>query len=152
MRPLKDFRFGGWMLIVVLIFTTNANLLAGLAIPDIVAKTKPAVALVKTWDSKGNLLGSGTGFLISEDGRLVTNLHVIKDAATVTIELPNGGAFACEGVLAESPGVDLAILKVKGSGLPEVEAVPRSQRAKRSSLLAIQKAFNGPFPTGLMPR
>lgn len=52
-------------LIIVLVFTTNANLLAGLKIPGIVAKTKPTVALVKTWDSKGNLLTSRTGFSIS---------------------------------------------------------------------------------------
>ena len=48
-------------LIIVLAFTTNPNLLAGFKIPGIVAKTKPAVALVKTWDSKGNLLTSRTG-------------------------------------------------------------------------------------------
>jgi hypothetical protein len=35
-------------LLIVLVFTTNANLLAGLEIPGIVAKTKLAVALVKT--------------------------------------------------------------------------------------------------------
>jgi hypothetical protein len=54
-----------FLLIIVLVFTTNANLLAGLKIPGIVAKTKPAVALVRTWDSKGNLLASRTGFSIS---------------------------------------------------------------------------------------
>ena len=54
-----------FLLIIVLVFTTSANLLTGLAIPGIVAKTKPAVALVKTWDSKGNPLASRTGFSIS---------------------------------------------------------------------------------------
>jgi hypothetical protein len=34
-----------FLLIIVFVFTTNANLLAGLKIPGIVAKTKPAVAL-----------------------------------------------------------------------------------------------------------
>jgi hypothetical protein len=47
-----------FLLIIVLVFTTKANLLAGLKIPGIVAKTKPAVALVRTWDSKGNHLSN----------------------------------------------------------------------------------------------
>jgi S1-C subfamily serine protease len=124
-------------LVAVFAFTTNTSPLAGSTIPDIVAKTKPAVALIKTWDNKGDLLASATGFLISEDGRLVTNQHVIKDAARVTVELPNGGTFNCEGLLAKPIGVDLAILKVRGTGLPKVEMGSSSALAEGQKVIVI---------------
>jgi S1-C subfamily serine protease len=124
-------------LVAVFAFTTNTSPLAGSTIPDIVAKTKPAVALIKTWDNKGDLLASATGFLISEDGRLVTNQHVIRDAARVTVELPNGGTFNCEGLLAKPIGVDLAILKVRGTGLPKVEMGSSSALAEGQKVIVI---------------
>lgn len=39
-----------------------------------------AVAVVATYDKEGNLLGQGSGFFITSDGKLVTNAHVINGA------------------------------------------------------------------------
>ena len=59
----------------------------------------------------GNSLGSG--FLIHEDGYVVTNNHVIDRATTITVELDDGRKLPAELISAD-PEADLALLKITG--------------------------------------
>lgn len=59
----------------------------------------------------------GSGFLISEDGYLVTNNHVIKDATLVTVTLYDGREYTAT-VKGSDPSSDLAVLKIEEKGLP----------------------------------
>ncbi|MEK6530261.1 MAG: trypsin-like peptidase domain-containing protein, partial [candidate division NC10 bacterium] len=61
---------------------------------------------------------SGSGFLIREDGLLVTNAHVIADATRIQVRLQDGRRF--EGTLiGKDTRVDLALVKIDGGrGLP----------------------------------
>ncbi len=56
----------------------------------------------------------GSGFLISEDGYIVTNNHVIAEADEVIIELFNGGELEAR-VIGTDPKTDIALLKVESS-------------------------------------
>jgi hypothetical protein len=60
----------------------------------------------------------GTGFIISNDGKIVTNFHVIKDLEGGSVQLTNGTVFASVSVVAEDKERDLAILQVVGQNLP----------------------------------
>jgi len=61
--------------------------------------------------------GFGSGFIISDDGFIVTNAHVVKDAAEITVSLPDRRQF--EATLVGSDiRTDLALLKINVSGLP----------------------------------
>ena len=63
--------------------------------------------------------GTGSGFIISADGRLITNAHVVQGADTVTVTLKDGRTF--EGkVLGVDPVTDVAAVKIDGTGLPTV--------------------------------
>ena len=53
----------------------------------------------------------GSGFFISEDGYVVTNNHVVKNASKVSIKLNNGERFTAK-VIGTDPKTDLALLKV----------------------------------------
>jgi S1-C subfamily serine protease len=77
-------------------------------------KARPAVMLLIVSDSNGKEIATGTGFLVSSDGRLVTNHHVIENAASAVAKAENGGLFPVEGVLADDPKNDLVLLKLKG--------------------------------------
>jgi Do/DeqQ family serine protease len=66
---------------------------------------------------------SGSGVIISEDGYLVTNNHVISDEQTgkvadeITVTLSNKKVYKAR-VIGKDPSSDLAVLKIDGTGLP----------------------------------
>jgi len=61
----------------------------------------------------------GTGMLISDDGYILTNEHVISNATDIHITLPDGRNFSAEVVAADKT-IDLALLKLDGQDLPHV--------------------------------
>ena len=63
----------------------------------------------------------GSGFIISKDGKIVTNLHVIKDLNAAKVQLANGEIFDSVSVLAIDERRDLAIVQIAGFNLPVVE-------------------------------
>lgn len=81
-------------------------------------KARPAVMLLIIYDKAGNKIGTGTGFLISNDGRLITDHHVLEGGASAIARAENGGNFAVEGLLADDATNDLSLLKLDGKGLP----------------------------------
>ncbi len=64
--------------------------------------------------------GIGSGFVISPDGQILTNAHVVSNADTVNVTFQNGEVV--EGrVIGEDPVTDIAVLQVEGSDLPTVQ-------------------------------
>ncbi|HEY9860598.1 MAG TPA: HhoA/HhoB/HtrA family serine endopeptidase [Candidatus Obscuribacterales bacterium] len=64
--------------------------------------------------------GSGSGFVISADGQILTNAHVVNKADVVTVSFPGGESF--EGkVLGADPVTDIAVVKIPATNLPTVE-------------------------------
>ena len=69
-------------------------------------------------ETKKQQIGSGSGFIVSQDGLVVTNKHVASDEeATYTVVL-NGGKEYEAKVLARDPNNDIAILKIEGDSFP----------------------------------
>src|SRR5690606_34246954 len=63
----------------------------------------------------------GTGFIVSEDGYVVTNQHVVgKNPSKVIVTLSNGDDFEAQVIGFDEYG-DLALLKISGSTFPYVE-------------------------------
>ncbi|MDP3727530.1 MAG: trypsin-like peptidase domain-containing protein [bacterium] len=65
-------------------------------------------------------VGAGSGFIVSADGLILTNKHVVADAAADYTVFLNDGTKLPAKVLARDPVQDLAIMKVERSGLPPV--------------------------------
>ncbi len=63
--------------------------------------------------------GQGSGFIVSTDGLVLTNAHVVRDAKQVTVRLSDRREFAAK-VLGSDPATDIAVLKVDAKGLPTV--------------------------------
>jgi S1-C subfamily serine protease len=62
--------------------------------------------------------GTGSGLVVTPDGHIVTNSHVVENAATVQISLPDGSSFQAE-VVGQDKATDLALLRVSPtSNLP----------------------------------
>src|SRR4029453_5867081 len=63
---------------------------------------------------------SGSGFLIRQDGYLVTNAHVVSDAERIQVKLSDGRRF--EGrLVGQDDRVDLALVKIEATGLPAAD-------------------------------
>ena len=62
---------------------------------------------------------SGSGFILTEDGYIITNCHVIAGADTIRVDLYNGDSFPAQ-LIGSDAGFDIAVLKIEAYGLPAV--------------------------------
>jgi len=63
---------------------------------------------------------SGSGVIISTDGYIVTNNHVVEGADKITVELTNKKVYDAK-IIGRDPNTDLALIKVNATGLPIVK-------------------------------
>jgi len=84
-------------------------------IPAIAREASPAVVRIVVRDLSGQELGSGSGFVVGSDGKIVTNYHVIHLSGTTQADarFTDGASYHVGGVLATDPDTDLAVLKLQ---------------------------------------
>ena len=83
-------------------------------IPTIAKAANGAIVSIIMSDKDGHAIAQGTGFLVSKDGHIVTNYHVIENGSSATIKFPDGALFAVDGVLASDKARDVAVIKAHG--------------------------------------
>ena len=74
---------------------------------------------VNYWGYPANMTASGSGFIISEDGYVLTNFHVIDDSDEVTVKTYNGDSYDAE-VIGYDESNDIAVLKIEAEDLRPV--------------------------------
>lgn len=72
-----------------------------------------AIVLLIAKDAQGEIVSTGTGFIVKPDGTLVTNYHVLVDAARVDAVFPNGTQVGVKGILNLDRTRDISILKLE---------------------------------------
>jgi len=104
----------------------------------VASKVGPAVILVTVFDRSGRLLRTGTGFFISEDGRFVTNSHIVEGGANAVAKSADGKIRNVTGVLTSSDELDLAVLKAETkTGVPFLPLKKGSERQTDTSVAVI---------------
>lgn len=88
--------------------------------------------------------GYGSGVLISEDGMIVTNYHVIEGADSVVVTTEDGTQYDAE-VLGADSNLDLAVLKIDGSGLPYLSFADSDQVKVGDLAVAIGNPLGSEF-------
>jgi hypothetical protein len=89
-------------------------------IPAIAKAANGAVVSIIMSDKDGRPLAQGSGFLVSRDGRILTNYHVIRHGSSAVIKLPDGAFFVIDGVLAFDKARDIAVIKAHGENFRTV--------------------------------
>ena len=103
------------------------------SIADVVAMVKPSVvainvkAIVTTYDIFGRAYqqeqeGAGSGWIISPDGLIVTNNHVVDGATSIMVTFDDGSSLPVDLKNVQADALsDLAVLKVDATGLPALK-------------------------------
>lgn len=65
------------------------------------------------------IVSQGSGFIVSKEGYIFTNEHVIREADTIRITLPDGKVFDAK-LIGKDYSFDIALLKIEGENLPYV--------------------------------
>ncbi len=85
--------------------------------------------------------GNGSGVLISEDGYIVTNNHVVGFADELTVTLENGKEYEAKKI-GTDPSTDLAVIKIQGTGHDYLELADSKDVKVGQWVLAIGNPFN----------
>ena len=86
-------------------------------------------------------VGFGSGVIISEDGYIVTNNHVIENADIISVKLNDGREFKGR-IIGTDPSTDLALVKIEGENLPTVPVGDSEQLKIGEWVLAVGNPFN----------
>lgn len=90
---------------------------------------------------QGPSQASGSGVIVNEDGYIVTNNHVVKDADILEVTLADNRTYKAE-VIGTDPDTDLALIKVNEKGLPHLSFVDSDQSKVGEWVLAVGNPFN----------
>ena len=80
-------------------------------ITEIIEKVKNSIAYIVALDTNRNVIGTGSGFVFSKKGILVTCNHVVKDASMLFIKFPDTKDFTACKIIIRDDEHDLALLK-----------------------------------------
>ena len=122
-----------------------------LDISAILAKVQPSVVAVQTsgTSSVGPFEGAGTGIVLSADGLVLTNSHVIGSVGDITVVLPDGSKHPAT-LVGQSPDDDIAVIQVQDldEDLVPAELGSSDDLQVGDEVLAIGNALNlGDEPT-----
>ncbi|GAA0300355.1 S1-C subfamily serine protease [Gracilibacillus halotolerans] len=113
---------------------TSASLLQD----EEVAYYRQSVVVIEGQDNKG------TGFIISTDGYVLTNHHVVEDQWSITVAIQDDGLYQAELVEAY-PEIDLALLKIDAKDLTYLPLASNSSISEKEKVIFIGNPlrFNG---------
>ncbi|MEE3187129.1 MAG: trypsin-like peptidase domain-containing protein, partial [Actinomycetota bacterium] len=113
-----------------------------LDVKAVLAAVAPSVVQIEITTADGVFGGGGqgTGFIISPDGQVVTNAHVVEDAVTIKVMLSDGTVEPAE-LVQKDPSRDLAVLKIEGESLPAARLGNSAEVEVGDEVLAIGNAL-----------
>lgn len=86
-------------------------------------------------------MGSGSGVIVSEDGYIITNNHVIEDSDKITVALNNKKEYEAT-LVGTDPNTDIALLKIEETGLPYLEYANSDDVELGEWVLAVGNPYN----------
>lgn len=104
----------------MLLFTATFNTWAQLSTKDIARSNLPAVVHIEVFNERGEKKSTGSGFIVSANGLITTNYHVVEGADTAKVFLQSGEGFSVEGIVEMDDKRDFALIRIPAVNLPVV--------------------------------
>jgi S1-C subfamily serine protease len=86
-------------------------------------------------------VGTGSGVIVSNDGYIITNYHVIENASEIEITTNNNKTFIAE-IIGSDENSDIAVLKISGNSFPYIRFADSDQTKIGEWVLAVGNPFN----------
>jgi len=96
-----------------------------------------SVVVITVAGRDGKRQGLGTGFVISADGLIATNLHVIGEGRPVTVQLPGGAKHEVVSVHATDRALDLAVVRIDAKDLKPLELGESAKLKQGAAVVAL---------------
>ncbi len=123
------------------VIKTNGALFEEGRIEKLTEKSLPSLVTITHSSREGKVRGTGTGFIISADGLIATNLHVIGDSRPIQVELHDGSTYGAVAVHAWDRRADIAILKIEAKQKLQALEIGDSDKIKQGQAIV---AFGNP--------
>jgi serine protease Do len=107
------------------------------SVEQLTERASKSVAVITSSGRDGRRDALGSGFVISSDGLIATNYHVIGEGRGVRVQLADGRQFDAVAVHASDRQLDLAIIKIDAKDLPVLELGDSDDIKQGQSVLAL---------------
>ncbi|MDO5459600.1 MAG: trypsin-like peptidase domain-containing protein, partial [Eubacteriales bacterium] len=115
-----------------------------LSLQELYEKCAPSVISISGYVDKKTGYSWGSGVIISEDGLILTNAHILEDCDRAVVELDDGTEY--EALLVGSDSIsDIALLKIEAEGLPAAELGESASLRVGDSVAAIGNPLGESF-------
>lgn len=118
----------------------NVNADGSMTSAAVIAKVKPSIVGVVQYVNSNagipTISGEGSGIIISQDGYIATNAHVVEGASMITVVLENGEEYRATLKGSDNQS-DLAVLKIDGNGFAAAELGNSDQTVLGENVIAI---------------
>jgi hypothetical protein len=94
---------------------SNSNTTNSIDYVKSISKKINSVVKIEVKDNTGKAIGTGSGFIVSTDGKVVTNFHVMKEAFSADVIMEDDSRKAVEGIISYSKERDIAVIKISGN-------------------------------------
>jgi regulator of sirC expression with transglutaminase-like and TPR domain len=107
------------------------------SVEQLTERVRKSVAVIMSAGRDGQREGLGSGFVVSPDGLIATNFHVIGEGRAVRVQLADGRQFDATAIHASDRALDLAILRIDAKDLPGLELGNSDELKQGQSVLAL---------------
>jgi serine protease Do len=106
-------------------------------VEQLAAKARPSIVVIESVDRNNREGGTGTGYVVREDGVIATNFHVIGEHRGFRVKLSDGKIYEPKAILAVDRDKDLALIQIDRKGLPTLSLGDSSDLTPGQGIMAL---------------
>lgn len=107
------------------------------SVEELAKKVRPSIVVIRIGGRDGRQAGLGTGFVVSADGLIATNRHVLGEGRPLRVETADGKSHNVKAIHAADRKLDLAILRIDAKNLTPLELGDSTKLKEGQAVVAV---------------